>query len=154
MDVQGGPVREEGEPLEDRAHAPPLGGELTVPAAQRPPVDLHAAGVGLFEVVEGADQGGLAGTGRSDDGCPARVGDHFEFFAKTDPLCALSTCLGGDPSVPLWGPDARDLLDVCRPLGIEVYGPDPALLAGWTPRARAACGNLHGLRRPEFRAGE
>ena len=82
--------------------------------------------------------------------CPARVGDHFEFFAETDLLCALSTCPGGDLSVPLWGPDARDPLDVCRPLGIEVYRPDPALLAGWTPPARAAYGNLHGMRRPEY----
>ncbi|WP_200812067.1 hypothetical protein [Streptomyces sp. 3213.3] len=82
------------------------------------------------------------------------MGDHFEFIAKTDPPCALSTCSGGDPSVPLRGPDARDPLVVCRPLGIEVYRPDPALLAGWTPSARAAYGNLHGLRRPGFRVGE
>ncbi|OPG07056.1 hypothetical protein B1R27_15090 [Streptomyces sp. GKU 895] len=81
--------------------------------------------------------------------CPARPGDHFEFFAETDLLCALSTCPGGDLSVPLWGPDARDPLDVCRPLGVEVYRPDPALLDGWTPPARAAYRNLHGLRRPD-----
>ncbi|WP_234468568.1 hypothetical protein [Streptomyces sp. MBT62] len=61
--------------------------------------------------------------------------------------------LGGDLSVPLWGPDARDPLDVCRPLGIEVYRPDPALLAGWTPPARVACRNLHGMRRPEYGDG-
>jgi len=95
-------------------------------------------------------------TGLNDDDqyfmkdCPARQGDHFEFFAETDLLCALSTCPGGDLSVPLWGPDARDPLDVCRPLGIEVYRPDPALLDGWTPPRRAAYRNLHGMRRPEF----
>jgi len=46
-------------------------------------------------------------------------------------------------------PDACDHLDVCRPLGVEVYRPDPALLDGWTPPARAAYRNLHGLRRPD-----
>ena len=58
--------------------------------------------------------------------CPARTGDHLEFFAEIDLLCALSTCPGGDLSVPLWGPDARDPLEVCRPLGIEVYALDEA----------------------------
>jgi uncharacterized protein YcgI (DUF1989 family) len=81
--------------------------------------------------------------------CPARVGDHFEFFAETDLLCALSTCPGGDLSVPLWGPDARDPLDVCRPLGVEVYRPDPALLEGWSSPGRAAYQGLHGMRRPD-----
>ncbi|WP_369822053.1 urea carboxylase-associated family protein [Saccharomonospora sp. CUA-673] len=36
--------------------------------------------------------------------CPAAPGDHLEFFAELDLLCALSTCPGGDLSVPLWGP--------------------------------------------------
>ena len=31
--------------------------------------------------------------------CPAKVGDHFEFFAEQDLLVALSTCPGGDLSV-------------------------------------------------------
>jgi uncharacterized protein len=82
--------------------------------------------------------------------CPAQRGDFFEFLAEVDLLCALSTCPGGDLSVPLWGPDARDPLDVCRPLGVEVYRPAADLLAGWRPPARAAYGNLHGLRRPEW----
>lgn len=82
--------------------------------------------------------------------CPARKGDYFEFFAETDLLCALSTCPGGDLSVPMWGPGARDPLEVCRPLGIEVHRPDPALLDGWTPPRRAAYANLHGMRRPEW----
>ena len=56
--------------------------------------------------------------------CPAKTGDHLEFFAEIDLLCALSTCPGGDLSVPLWGPDARDPLEVCRPLGVEVYALD------------------------------
>src|SRR3954453_1568637 len=64
-------------------------------------------------------------TGLQDDtyfmkASPARKGDFFEFFAEIDLLCAISTCPGGDLSVPLWGPDAGDPLSVCRPLGIEV----------------------------------
>ena len=62
---------------------------------------------------------------------PAKPNDHLEFFAEIDLLCALSTCPGGDLSVPLWGPDARDPIDVCRPLGVEVYALDPILLDGW-----------------------
>lgn len=83
---------------------------------------------------------------------PGRKGDHFEFFAEIDLLCALSTCPGGDLSVPLWGPDARDPIDVCRPLGVEVYRPDPALLAGWQspPPANAAYRGQHGLRYGAF----
>ena len=41
---------------------------------------------------------------------PARKGDYFEFLAEIDLLCAISTCPGGDLSVPLWGPEAGDPL--------------------------------------------
>lgn len=76
---------------------------------------------------------------------PAQKGDFFEFFAEIDLLCAISTCPGGDLSIPLWGPDAADPISVCRPLGVEVYQPDPALLEGWqSPRMPAYQGN-HGL---------
>ena len=34
---------------------------------------------------------------------PAKKGDYFEFLAEIDLLCAISTCPGGDLSVPLWG---------------------------------------------------
>jgi len=81
---------------------------------------------------------------------PARPGDFLEFFAEMDLLCALSTCPGGDLSVPLWGPDARDPVDVCRPIGVEVYRPEPALLAGWSPPERAEYGGGHGLRADEW----
>lgn len=80
--------------------------------------------------------------------CPAEPGDFFEFFAEIDLLCALSTCPGGDLSIPLWGPDARDPIDVCRPLGIEVYRPDPALLEGWSSPSTAAYDNPHGMTVP------
>lgn len=78
--------------------------------------------------------------------CPAKVGDYFEFFAEIDILAALSTCPGGDLSVPLWGPDARDPIDVCRPLGIEVWKPSPSLLEGWASPERAAYAGMHGLK--------
>lgn len=77
---------------------------------------------------------------------PAQKGDFIEFFAEIDLLCALSACPGGDLSVPLWGPDARDPIDVCRPLGIEVYKPDPELIASWTPPVTANYQGAHGLR--------
>jgi uncharacterized protein YcgI (DUF1989 family) len=77
--------------------------------------------------------------------CPAKVGDYLEFFAEIDLLCALSTCPGGDLSVPLWGPDAKDPLEVCRPLGIEIYALDDSLLRGWKPPAVAAYKGQHGM---------
>lgn len=81
-------------------------------------------------------------TGLNDDdkyfmkACPAKPGDYLEFFAEIDVLCAMSTCPGGDLSVPMWGPDARDPIDVCRPLGVEVYRLDPSLLEGWASPPR------------------
>jgi uncharacterized protein YcgI (DUF1989 family) len=84
--------------------------------------------------------------------CPAKVGDFFEFFAEVNLLCALSTCPGGDLSVPLWGPEARDPIDVCRPLGIEVYRLASGVLDGWSPPAPAFSlyHGQHGLRaKPE-----
>jgi uncharacterized protein YcgI (DUF1989 family) len=82
--------------------------------------------------------------------CPAQRGDYFEFFAEIDLLCALSTCPGGDLSVPLWGPDARDPIDVCRPLGVEVYRTEPGVLEGWSSPAPAAYRNLHGMTSPRW----
>ncbi len=77
--------------------------------------------------------------------CPAKPGDYLEFFAEIDLLCALSTCPGGDLSVPLWGPDAKDPLEVCRPLGIEIYKPDNSLLHGWRSPEVAAYKGAHGM---------
>ncbi|NMR19271.1 DUF1989 domain-containing protein [Cellulomonas fimi] len=78
--------------------------------------------------------------------CPATPGDHFELFAEQDLLMALSTCPGGDLSVPLWGPDAHDPIEVCHPIGIEVYKLDDAVLAGWSAPTSPAYGGGHGLR--------
>lgn len=78
--------------------------------------------------------------------CPAQPGDHFEFFAETDLLVALSTCPGGDLSVPMWGPDAgHDPLDFCHPIGVDVYSLDPGLLADWTEPGPAEYAGNHGM---------
>ncbi len=82
---------------------------------------------------------------------PAKPGDFFEFFAEQDLLCALSTCPAGDLSVPMWGTDARDPIEVCRPLDVEILRPDPALVDGWTPPPTAQYAGLHGLDFPERR---
>lgn len=82
---------------------------------------------------------------------PAKPGDFFEFFAEQDLLCALSTCPAGDLSVPMWGPDARDPIEVCRPLDVEILRPDPALVNDWTPPPTARYTGLHGLDFPERR---
>lgn len=81
---------------------------------------------------------------------PAQQGDFFEFFAEIDLLCALSTCPGGDLSIPLWGPGAHDPLEVCSPLGVEVYAPDPALTAHWSSPPVAAYRGHHGMRATEW----
>ena len=78
--------------------------------------------------------------------CPAGPGDYLEIFAEIDLLCALSTCPGGDLSVPLWGPGAQDPLSVCRPLAVEVYKVDEALLAGWSSPKRSLYRGQHGLK--------
>ena len=51
----------------------------------------------------------------------AQKGDYFEFYAEIDLLCALSACPHGDMSKPIWGEDAVDPLDICRPIGVEIY---------------------------------
>ena len=81
---------------------------------------------------------------------PARPGDFLEFFAEQDLLCALSTCPAGDLSVPLWGPEAGDPLEVCRPLAVEVYRPAGELVAGWTTPQVASYAGQHGLGMPSW----
>jgi uncharacterized protein len=76
---------------------------------------------------------------------PAKPGDFLEFFAEIDLLCAISACPGGDLSVPLWGPEARDPIDVCRPLGVEVYRLEDSLLNGWKSPEPVPYKGLHGM---------
>ena len=47
--------------------------------------------------------------------------------------------------VPLWGPDAKDPISVCRPLGVEVYKVHADVLKDWKPPTRAAYSGMHGL---------
>jgi uncharacterized protein YcgI (DUF1989 family) len=93
-------------------------------------------------------------TGLNQDGryfmkaSPARKGDYFEFLAEIDLLCAVSTCPGGDLSVPLWGPGAGDALPTCKPIGIEVYDLPQALLTGWHSPLPSNYDGFFGLKQP------
>jgi hypothetical protein len=80
--------------------------------------------------------------------CPAQVGDFFELFAEQNLLMALSTCPGGDLSVPMWGDGAHDPVEVCRPIGVEVYEVDSELLRAhqWRPPLLPEYAGAHGLR--------
>ncbi|KAI4272534.1 MAG: hypothetical protein LQ337_005249 [Flavoplaca oasis] len=100
-------------------------------------------------------------TGLNKDGqyymepCPAKPGDYFEFFAEIDLLCALSTCPGGDLSAWGWGKDSGsdDMLDCCRPLGVEIFKlTDATLLETWQPPECAGYSGIHGLQMPSFAA--
>ncbi|MCX8998113.1 DUF1989 domain-containing protein [Rhizobiaceae bacterium BDR2-2] len=57
---------------------------------------------------------------------PVRPGDYLELFAEIDLLGALSACPGGDCSATHSSDTAR-----CHPLKVEIFRPDPALLADW-----------------------
>ena len=78
--------------------------------------------------------------------CPAQVGDFFEMFAEIDVLMALSTCPGGDLSLPMWGDGAEDPVNVCRPIGVEVYRIDDELLEGWESPGLPEYAGGHALR--------
>lgn len=78
--------------------------------------------------------------------CPAKKGDYLEFFAEIDLLCAMSCCPGGDLSIDLWGPEARDPLETCNPLGVEIYAVEPALLKDWSSPQPAPYKGNHGMR--------
>lgn len=85
--------------------------------------------------------------------CPAKPGDYFEFFAEIDVLCALSTCPGGDLSKFGWGEGNGDvdMLDCCRPLGIEVYDIQAkAVLKDWQPPVSPNYKGIHGVKMPTF----
>ena len=93
-------------------------------------------------------------TGLNDEGrnfmkaSPAQAGDYFEFVAEIDLLCAVSTCPGGDLSIPMWGPDAADPLPTCKPIGIEVYDVPQALLKGWKSPQASDYAGFFGLKQP------
>jgi uncharacterized protein YcgI (DUF1989 family) len=72
---------------------------------------------------------------------PVRPGDFIEFFAEIDLLGGLSACPGGD-----CGSSASGEAAACHPLRVEIYRPDPAVLAGGSAPPRAADAGDHGLR--------
>ncbi|RAX46567.1 hypothetical protein DQ353_20000 [Arthrobacter sp. AQ5-05] len=78
--------------------------------------------------------------------CPARVGDYFEVFAEQDLLMALSTCPGGDLSLPMWGDGAHDPVEVCRPIGVEVYKIADEVLGDWVSPGLPEYAGAHGLK--------
>lgn len=87
--------------------------------------------------------------------CPAIPGDYFEFFAETDLLCAISACPGGDLSAWDWGEGDEeskvDMVDCCRPLGIEVYEiTDSEVLKDWKEPEKANYKGNHGFKYPVF----
>lgn len=59
---------------------------------------------------------------------PVRPGDFIEFFAEIDLLGALSACPGGD-----CGASHSSDTAACYPLKVEIWKPDPATPANWTP---------------------
>jgi len=105
-------------------------------------LDVHDV-LNVFQVT------GLANDRYFMSASPARPGDYLEFFAEIDLLCALSACPGGDLSVDLWGPNAQDPLPTCKPLRVEVYDIDAALLDRWESPSSPDYRGMHGLRGPE-----
>ena len=77
--------------------------------------------------------------------CPAKPGDYFEMFAEIDLLMALSTCPGGDLSLPMWGDDVQDPIDTCHPIQIDVFRLPDALLEDWQPPQRANYTGTHAI---------
>ncbi|MCJ1251715.1 hypothetical protein MMC30_008952 [Trapelia coarctata] len=91
---------------------------------------------------------------------PAKPGDFFEFFAEIDMLCALSTCPGGDLSAWEFGESEGegkgkvDMLDTCRPLGVEVFEiVEKTILEGWRSPECPGYRGVHGLGMPVFGKG-
>jgi len=81
---------------------------------------------------------------------------HFSFFAEQPLLCALSTCPGGDLSLPMWGEGAEEgtegdaAVAVCRPLKVEVYRLPEGTLKGWEPPKVSDYRGQHGMRPVEW----
>lgn len=85
--------------------------------------------------------------------CPATENDFFELFAEQDLLVAISACPGGDLSKWGWGEEEgkeSEMVDCCRPLGIEVYKIDneDEVLLQWNPPKPVNYTGNHGLKGP------
>ena len=79
---------------------------------------------------------------------PVRPGDHLEFFAEIDLLCALSACPGGDCSAQHSSDTAA-----CHPLLVEVFAPAPGALDGWSVPAQNGYDGTHGRKGAPAHAG-
>ncbi|WP_323037029.1 urea carboxylase-associated family protein [Pararhodobacter sp.] len=71
---------------------------------------------------------------------PVRQGDYIDFFAELDLMGVLSACPGGDCGAEHSSDAAR-----CHPLRVEVFQPDPAVLAAWQSPAANGYDRSHGL---------
>lgn len=78
---------------------------------------------------------------------PATKDDYFEMFAEQDLLIAISACPGGDLSNWDWGETDGEMVDNCRPLGIEVYELEnkDEVLKDWKAPEYAPYKGRHGL---------
>lgn len=71
---------------------------------------------------------------------PVRPGDYLEFYAEVDLLGGLSACPGGD-----CGSEHSSDTAACFPLQVDIYQPDPELLAQRLPPTVSAYDRSHGL---------
>jgi len=70
---------------------------------------------------------------------PVRPGDFIEFMAEIDLIGGLSACPGGDCSTS----HSSDVA-ACYPLVVEIWRPDPDLMAGWSGALSSAYDRTHG----------
>ncbi|XDZ64876.1 urea carboxylase-associated family protein [Alphaproteobacteria bacterium LSUCC0684] len=70
---------------------------------------------------------------------PVRPGDFIEFVAEIDLIGGLSACPGGDCSTT----HSSDLA-ACFPLVVEIWRPDPDVMAGWSGAISSAYDRTHG----------
>lgn len=105
--------------------------------------DVHDV-LNIFQVT-GLDADGLYWI----SGSPGRDGDHFEFFAEIDLLCAMSACPAGDVSGPPWGLRDDDIAGRRGALTIEVSDVDPQRLQRWQRPEPMNYAGRHGIRLPE-----
>ncbi len=70
---------------------------------------------------------------------PVRAGDHLDLFAEIPLIAALSACPGGD-----CGADHSSDAQACHPLVMEIWAPQPGLLADWQPPPANGYPRTHG----------
>ncbi|KAF2395991.1 hypothetical protein EJ06DRAFT_500868 [Trichodelitschia bisporula] len=78
---------------------------------------------------------------------PAVSGSFIEFFAEIDLLCALSTCTKGDMSA--LDQSEEQVAATCKPIRIDVYKSDEAVLQGWKGPTCPGYKGMHGIWIPQ-----